>query len=136
MPEGSPGAHAPPPRFPPADARAATPRRPSRPIALLALSKTELTSLDPRVDQNQRVNVHKRLMWEKAEKESSLLPATLPQRGYPDGGSLTDAWIWPFLWQGNTSLFTGMFKLVEDRLNAHVDTQHGVQARRKPTHRP
>ncbi len=99
----------------------------SLPIALLALSKTELTSLDPRVDQNQRVNVHKRLMWEKAERESALLPPTMPQRGYPEGSSLTDAWIWPFLWQGNTSLFTGMFKLVEDRLNAHVDTQHGVQ---------
>jgi hypothetical protein len=41
--------------------------------------------------------------------------------------SLADAWIWPFLWHGNTSLFTGIFKLVEDRLNARVDAQAGVQ---------
>eukprot|EP00967_Tisochrysis_lutea_P060044 scaffold76652_cov31-Tisochrysis_lutea.AAC.8 len=41
--------------------------------------------------------------------------------------SLADAWIWPFLWHGNTSLFTGIFKLVEDRLNAKQDAEAGVQ---------
>lgn len=90
---------------------------PRLPIALIALSPTELTTLDPRVDLNQRLNVNKRLMWE--EKGAG--------KGAASRDSLADAWIWPFLWHGNTSLFTGMFKLVEDRLNARKDAEHGVQ---------
>jgi len=41
--------------------------------------------------------------------------------------NLADAWVWPFIWQGSPSLFTAMFKAVEDRINAKVDTEYGVQ---------
>jgi len=96
---------------------------PSLPIALIALSPTELTALDPRVDQNQRVNVNKRLMWEADKTVSTIDPAARKAAMT----SLADAWIWPFLWHGNTSLFTGIFKLVEDRLNAKADAEAGLQ---------
>jgi len=98
----------------------ATKLAPSVPIAMLAMSSTELSTLDPRVDHSQRVNVNKRLMWETGKTgENGTAIGT--------SSGLDDAWIWPFLWQGNTSIFTGMFKAVEDRLNAAVDTSMGVQ---------
>jgi hypothetical protein len=90
--------------------------KPSVPIAMLAMSSTELTTLDARVDHTQRVNVNKRLMWETGKSS-----------GDERSPRLEDAWIWPFLWQGNTSIFTGMFKAVEDRLNTSNDTKLGVR---------
>jgi len=76
---------------------------PHMPIAVIALSNTELTSLDPRVMMNQAASVNKRLTWEETEGE-----AKAPARSAKT--AMRDAWIWPFLWQGNTSLFTGIFK--------------------------
>jgi hypothetical protein len=70
--------------------------KPSMPIAMLALNRTELTSLDPRVDQSSRVNVNKRLTWETAKAGGAV------------GSDPSDAWIWPFLWQGSPSIFTAM----------------------------
>uniref|UniRef100_A0A6S9V7X9 Pyruvate phosphate dikinase AMP/ATP-binding domain-containing protein n=1 Tax=Chrysotila carterae TaxID=13221 RepID=A0A6S9V7X9_CHRCT len=104
---------------------------PSLPIALLAMSATELSALDPRVGLNQSTNVNKRLMWESVNNGDETAAAAEVTGKLARSGSyassLSDAWIWPFLWQGNTSLFTGMFKLVEDRLNAQKDTSYGVQ---------
>ncbi|KAG8458317.1 hypothetical protein KFE25_005164 [Diacronema lutheri] len=84
------------------------------PILLLALNPSELLSLDSRVDESLRFNVDKRLTWEKggvARAEGQ--------------DALRSTWLWPFLWQGNLSLFTAMFKAVEDRLNASADTATG-----------
>ena len=33
------------------------------PVSLLALNPSELTSIDPRIDRNLRLNVNKRLLW-------------------------------------------------------------------------
>jgi len=98
---------------------------PSLPIALLAMSRSEMSALDPRVGLNQSTSVNKRLLWESSKPAENDVA---PQRALARSGStLNDAWIWPFLWQGNTSLFTGIFKLVEDRLNTQVDCNYGVQ---------
>ena len=37
------------------------------PVSLLALNASELTTMDPRIDRNLRLNVNKRLMWETGE---------------------------------------------------------------------
>ena len=95
---------------------------PSMPIALLALNAFELRELDPRVDQALKINVNKRLTWE-AGGGGAAVAAASPS----SADALADAWVWPFLWQGNPSLFTAMFKVVEDRLNAAQDTDFGVQ---------
>ena len=95
---------------------------PSMPIALLALNAFELRELDPRVDQALKINVNKRLTWE-AGGGGAAAAAASPS----SADALADAWVWPFLWQGNASLFTAMFKVVEDRLNAAQDTDFGVQ---------
>ena len=95
---------------------------PSMPIALLALNAFELRELDPRVDQALKINVNKRLTWE-AGGGGAAVAAASPS----SADALADAWVWPFLWQGNASLFTAMFKVVEDRLNAAQDTDFGVQ---------
>lgn len=92
------------------------------PILLLALNPSELLSLDSRVDESLRFNVDKRLTWEQGG-------AALVAGGDKDAGdALKSAWLWPFLWQGNLSLFTAMFKAVEDRLNASEDIASGSPA--------
>ncbi|KAJ1628245.1 hypothetical protein T492DRAFT_875528 [Pavlovales sp. CCMP2436] len=69
------------------------------PILLLALNPSELLTLDSRVDESLRFNVNKRLMWEQGGQD------TEPTK-------LNNTWLWPFLWSGNLSLFTSMFKVV------------------------
>ena len=64
--------------------------------------------------------MNKRLTWE-AGGGGAVAAAS------PSSADAADAWVWPFLWQGNPSLFTAMFKVVEDRLNAAQDTDFGVQ---------
>jgi len=96
-------------------------RDPKIPILLLALNPSELLSLDSRVDESMRVNVHKRLRYEELSQVADKTPAAA------EGGVLASAWLWPFLWQGNLSLFTAMFKAVEDRLNAYDDVKQGAQ---------
>mmetsp|Transcript_5340 Transcript_5340/g.18055 ORF Transcript_5340/g.18055 Transcript_5340/m.18055 type:complete len:1124 (+) Transcript_5340:72-3443(+) len=81
------------------------------PILLLALNPAELSTLDSRVDESLKIHVHKRQGWERG--------------GYEVG--IQNTWLWPFLWQGNLSLFTAMFKAVEDRINAPADTKAGAQ---------
>ena len=90
------------------------------PVSLLALTPSELTSIDSRIDRNLRLNVNKRLMWETGD--ASLKAGTTTADSH-----VADAWIWPFVWQGNVSLFPAMFKAVEDRLNVANDSQYGVQ---------
>lgn len=91
------------------------------PVSLLALNPSELTSIDPRIDRNLRLNVNKRLMWETGD-------ASLKAGSTKTETHVADAWVWPFVWQGNVSLFTAMFKAVEDRLNAKADSAFGVQS--------
>jgi len=96
---------------------------PACPIAMLALNSSELTSLGPHIDASQRLNVNKRLMWETAK-------AGIQGDGggaKPTAAAMQDAWVWPFMWHGQPSLFTAMFKAVEDRLNARADVEYGVQ---------
>ena len=91
------------------------------PISLLALNPSELTSIDPRIDRNLRLNVNKRLMWETGD-------ASLKAGSAKTDAHVADAWVWPFMWQGNVSIFTAIFKAVEDRLNAAADSEFGVQS--------
>jgi len=100
--------------------------QPRTPIGLLALTPSELTSSMKYVDDSMRLNVNKRLMWESStqqEAEESSTASTPVDRLQSLG---KDAWIWPFMWQGSPSIFTGMFKAVEDRLNAAKDAEYGV----------
>eukprot|EP00320_Phaeocystis_rex_P020555 CAMPEP_0119066418 /NCGR_PEP_ID=MMETSP1178-20130426/8965_1 /TAXON_ID=33656 /ORGANISM="unid sp, Strain CCMP2000" /LENGTH=1126 /DNA_ID=CAMNT_0007048017 /DNA_START=54 /DNA_END=3434 /DNA_ORIENTATION=+ len=93
------------------------------PVSLLALNPSELTSIDPRIDRNLRLNVNKRLMWETGDaslKAGSKVSKT--------DAHVADAWVWPFVWQGNVSIFPAMFKAVEDRLNLATDVEFGVQS--------
>lgn len=91
------------------------------PVSLLALNASELTTMDPRIDRNLRLNVNKRLMWETGD-------ASLKAGGAKTDAHVADAWVWPFVWQGNVSLFTAIFKAIEDRLNAASDSEFGVQS--------
>jgi hypothetical protein len=81
---------------------------------LLALSPQELRTIDSRVDESLRVNVDKRKVWENYV--AGLEPDTAVS-----AQAQTD-WLWPFVWQGNLSIFTAMIKAVEDRLNVKEDT--------------
>ena len=100
---------------------------PALPIGLLALSPSELTAIDSRIDRNLRINVNKRLMWETGDAALKAGTAAVDSRA-GSSARVADAWVWPFVWQGNVSLFTAMFKAVEDRLNAASDSQFGVQS--------
>jgi len=100
---------------------------PALPIGLLALSPSELTAIDSRIDRNLRINVNKRLMWETGDAALKAGTAAVDSRA-GSSARVADAWVWPFVWQGNVSLFTAMFKAVEDRLNAANDSEYGVQS--------
>lgn len=92
---------------------------PAVPIGLIALNPSDLANLHPQIESSLRLNVNKRLMWATAKEGGA--PATTPS------SSLSDAWVWPFMWQGQPQLFTAMFKAVEDRLNVKADSEYGVQ---------
>ena len=83
-------------------------------------TRAQLVNLSPQIDASMRLNVNKRLMWETAKAGGMQV------EGAP-AGSLQDAWVWPFMWHGQPSLFTAMFKAVEDRLNVKADIEYGVQ---------
>jgi hypothetical protein len=99
---------------------------PATPIALLALTPSELTSSFKLVDDSMRLNVNKRLMWETIHSNGHGAAATAPDKLGQAASVGADAWIWPFMWQGSSSLFTAMFKAVEDRLNVKADAEYGV----------
>ena len=109
---------------------------PGTPICLLALTPSELRSSVGLVDDSMRLNVNKRLLWERAHPEQQPPPepsntvygrAGRPSSLNAQAGSVgADAWIWPFMWQGSPSLFTAMFKAVEDRINVASDAEYGV----------
>ena len=105
--------------------------QPATPIGLVALTPSELTSSVELVDDSMRLNVNKRLMWESTHDGVTGRPSAPPGglkggKAAPSGSLGADAWIWPFMWQGSPSLFTAMFKAVEDRLNAAQDVEYGV----------
>jgi len=102
--------------------------QPSTPIALIALTPSELTSSVQLVDESMRLNVNKRLMWEKGHSSSGAAIGTAkPAAPFAPSGSVgADSWIWPFMWQGSPQLFTAIFKAVEDRINAANDIEYGV----------
>ena len=60
-------------------------------------------------------------MWETGRA------AAAGTEGIQPSGEWEDAWVWPFVWQGSPSLFTAIFKAVEDRLNLKADAEYGVQ---------
>ena len=74
------------------------------------------------VDESMRLNVNKRLLWEDGQlhKDGAAIADA------PSGSLGRDSWIWPFMWHGSPSLFTAIFKAVEDRLNAAHDVEYGV----------
>ena len=97
--------------------------QPATPIALLALTPSELTASGTLVDASLRLNVNKRLLWEKSHDSDGRVLEAAKGGAKPIGA---DAWIWPFMWQGSPSLFTAMFKAVEDRINCLHDSEYGV----------
>ena len=100
---------------------------PAIPIGLIALNPSELANLNPQIESSLRLNVNKRLMWETAKAAGPPVASLGAGAPAAAGGSLRDAWVWPFMWQGSPSLFTAMFKAVEDRLNVKADAEFGVQ---------
>ena len=66
---------------------------PATPIALLALNPSELVSLGPEIDASLRLNVNKRLTWEKA----AAAPTGASSASSTEASS--EAWVWPFMWQ-------------------------------------
>ena len=80
-------------------------QHPSLPIHLLATSTKELGALDPRVDKAYRFNVNKTMGWNKGLT------------------GIENVWSWPFVWQGDATLFLAMIQCVEDRINAGKDAR-------------
>ena len=108
---------------------------PATPIGLLALTPSELTSSNKLVDESMRLNVNKRILFDTYSSHGKVSAqggggaaansaASRPVIGAPGTGA--DAWIWPFMWQGSPSVFTAMFKAVEDRINVKADSEYGV----------
>ena len=97
---------------------------PGTPIALLALNPSELVSLGPQIDASLRLNVNKREFWDSTHGDDgkALAAAASKTGGAALGGApeaaASDAWVWPFMWQGRSELFTAIFKAVEDRVSA------------------
>lgn len=102
---------------------------PATPIALLALTPSELTSSNKLVDDSMRLNVNKRILFDAYHPTvGGKYGTAAPSEGAAPAATAegADAWIWPFMWQGSPSVFTAMFKAVEDRINVKADSEYGV----------
>ena len=98
---------------------------PGTPICLLALTPSELTSSVALVDDSDAAQ---REQAADVGDPASTRPRRAGRPRLAQAGSVgADAWIWPFMWQGSPSLFTAMFKAVEDRINVAADAEYGVQ---------